>query len=102
LRGAFGDDCAGWAGKVIVLFPSTVEFARQNGAELAGADCAAEAGDSRQWYKAGRQRSRPHSRAPLTNCTTKFRGDELPATVPLRTAAGSFWELVSWTTQRSL
>jgi hypothetical protein len=26
LRGAFGDDCAGWAGKVIVLFPSTVDL----------------------------------------------------------------------------
>jgi hypothetical protein len=26
LRGAFGDDCAGWAGKIIVLFPSTVDL----------------------------------------------------------------------------
>ena len=26
LRGAFGDDCAGWAGKVIVLFPSSAEL----------------------------------------------------------------------------
>jgi hypothetical protein len=26
MRGAFGDDCAGWAGKIIVLFPSTVDL----------------------------------------------------------------------------
>jgi hypothetical protein len=26
LRGAFGDDCAGWAGKIIVLFPTTAEL----------------------------------------------------------------------------
>jgi hypothetical protein len=26
LRGAFGDDCAGWAGKIVVLFPSTVDL----------------------------------------------------------------------------
>jgi hypothetical protein len=26
LSGAFGDDCDGWAGKVIVLFPSTVDL----------------------------------------------------------------------------
>jgi hypothetical protein len=26
LRGIYGDDCAGWAGKVIVLFPSTVDL----------------------------------------------------------------------------
>jgi hypothetical protein len=26
LRGAFGDDTAGWAGKIIVLFPSTVDL----------------------------------------------------------------------------
>jgi hypothetical protein len=26
LRGAFGDDCAGWTGKIIVLFPTMAEF----------------------------------------------------------------------------
>jgi hypothetical protein len=26
MRGAFGDDCAGWAQKIIVLFPSTVDL----------------------------------------------------------------------------
>jgi hypothetical protein len=26
LRGAFGDDCAGWAGKIIALFPSSVDL----------------------------------------------------------------------------
>lgn len=26
MRGAFGDDCAGWAGKIVVLFPSTVDL----------------------------------------------------------------------------
>ena len=26
LRGAFGDDCAGWKGKIIVLYPTTDEF----------------------------------------------------------------------------
>jgi hypothetical protein len=26
MRGAFGDDCAGWAGKIVVLFPSTVDM----------------------------------------------------------------------------
>src|SRR5262245_13789183 len=26
LRGAFGDDCAGWKGKIIVLYPTTCEF----------------------------------------------------------------------------
>ena len=26
LRGAFGDDCAGWATKIIVLFPSTIDL----------------------------------------------------------------------------
>jgi hypothetical protein len=26
LRGAFGDDCAGWAQKIVVLFPSTVDL----------------------------------------------------------------------------
>jgi hypothetical protein len=26
MRGAFGDDCAGWAEKIIVLFPSTVDL----------------------------------------------------------------------------
>jgi hypothetical protein len=26
LRGAFGDDCAGWKGKIIVLYPATDEF----------------------------------------------------------------------------
>jgi hypothetical protein len=26
LRGAFGDDCAGWAGKIVVAFPSTVDL----------------------------------------------------------------------------
>jgi hypothetical protein len=26
LRGAFGDDCDGWAGKVIVVFPSTTDL----------------------------------------------------------------------------
>ena len=26
LRGAFGDDCAGWNGKIIVLYPTTDEF----------------------------------------------------------------------------
>ena len=26
LRGAFGDDCAGWAEKVVVLFPSTTDL----------------------------------------------------------------------------
>jgi hypothetical protein len=26
LRGAFGDDCAGWAGKIVVVFPSTVDL----------------------------------------------------------------------------
>jgi hypothetical protein len=25
--GAFGDDCAGWAGKIVVLFPSTTGLA---------------------------------------------------------------------------
>ena len=26
IRGAFGDDCSGWSGKVIVLFPTMDEF----------------------------------------------------------------------------
>lgn len=26
MRGAFGDDCAGWAGEIVVLFPSTVDL----------------------------------------------------------------------------
>jgi hypothetical protein len=26
LRGAYGDDCAGWIGKVIVLYPTMAEF----------------------------------------------------------------------------
>jgi hypothetical protein len=26
LRGAFGDDCAGWAGKIVVLFPASVDL----------------------------------------------------------------------------
>jgi hypothetical protein len=26
LRGAFGDDCAGWKGKIIVAYPTTDEF----------------------------------------------------------------------------
>ena len=26
IRGAFGDDCSGWVGKIIVLFPTTDEF----------------------------------------------------------------------------
>ena len=26
LRGAFGDDCAGWAGKIVVLFPTSVDM----------------------------------------------------------------------------
>ena len=26
LRGAFGDNCAGWKGKIIVLYPTTDEF----------------------------------------------------------------------------
>jgi hypothetical protein len=26
LRGAFGDDCAGWAGKIVVVFPSTIDM----------------------------------------------------------------------------
>jgi hypothetical protein len=26
LRGAFGDDCAGWAGKIVVIFPTMAEF----------------------------------------------------------------------------
>ena len=26
LRGEFGDDCAGWKGKIIVLYPTTDEF----------------------------------------------------------------------------
>jgi hypothetical protein len=26
LRAAFGDDCAGWKGKIIVVFPTTAEF----------------------------------------------------------------------------
>jgi hypothetical protein len=26
MRGVFGDDCAGWAGKIVVLFPSTVDL----------------------------------------------------------------------------
>jgi hypothetical protein len=26
MRGAFGDDCAGWAGKIVVVFPSTVDL----------------------------------------------------------------------------
>lgn len=26
LRGAFGDDCAGWAAKIVVLFPSTTDL----------------------------------------------------------------------------
>jgi hypothetical protein len=26
MRGAFGDDCAGWAEKIVVLFPSTVDL----------------------------------------------------------------------------
>jgi hypothetical protein len=26
LRAAFGDDCAGWKGKIIVVFPTTTEF----------------------------------------------------------------------------
>jgi hypothetical protein len=34
LRGAFGDDCAGWVGKVIVLFPTTDEFRGKMGPAL--------------------------------------------------------------------
>ena len=26
LRGAFGDDCDGWAGKIIVVFPTMADF----------------------------------------------------------------------------
>jgi hypothetical protein len=26
LRGAFGDECAGWKGKIVVLFPATDDF----------------------------------------------------------------------------
>src|ERR1700756_1173354 len=26
IRGAFGDDCSGWVGKIIVLFPTMDEF----------------------------------------------------------------------------
>jgi hypothetical protein len=26
MRGAFGDDCADWAGKIVVVFPSTVDL----------------------------------------------------------------------------
>ena len=26
IRGAFGDDCTGWNGKIIVVFPTTDEF----------------------------------------------------------------------------
>ena len=26
LRGAFGDDCAGWDGKIVVVFPSTTDL----------------------------------------------------------------------------
>jgi len=26
IRGAFGDDCAGWTGKIIILFPTQDEF----------------------------------------------------------------------------
>jgi hypothetical protein len=26
LRGPFGDDCAGWVGKIIVVYPTTAEF----------------------------------------------------------------------------
>jgi hypothetical protein len=26
LRGAFGDDCDGWAGKIVVLFPTSVDM----------------------------------------------------------------------------
>ena len=48
-----------------------------------------------------RQRSRPHSRAPLTKCTTKFRGDELPASGPATDRRRLFLELVSWTTQEA-
>ena len=27
IRGAFGDDTAGWVGKIIAVFPTTVDFA---------------------------------------------------------------------------
>ena len=44
LRGAFGDDTAGWADKVIAVFPTMAGHSRQDGARAAGAHPAAEAG----------------------------------------------------------
>ena len=55
MRGAFGDDCAGWAGKIVVLFPVHDRSPRQDGAVAAGADSSAKAGDGRrQRCEAGR------------------------------------------------
>jgi hypothetical protein len=34
IRGAFGDDCAEWPGKIIVLFPTTDEFRGKMGPAL--------------------------------------------------------------------
>jgi hypothetical protein len=34
LRGAFGDDCTGWSGRVIVVFPTMAEFRGKMGPAL--------------------------------------------------------------------
>jgi hypothetical protein len=44
LRGAFGDDTAGWADKIIVLFSMMVPLGGKIGGGVAGADSAAQAG----------------------------------------------------------
>jgi hypothetical protein len=46
LRGAFGDACDGWKGKIVVVFPT--EDARPHGPSVTGAYPAAEASCCRQ------------------------------------------------------
>ena len=58
IRGAFGDDIAGWVGKIIVVFPTMADIARQDGAGPAGAHSAAEAGSCRQRPQADAVRQR--------------------------------------------
>src|SRR5215470_19571303 len=44
LRGAFGDACDGWKGKIVVVFPTQDEFRGRMVPGAEGADTAAEAG----------------------------------------------------------
>ena len=43
IRGAYGDDVDGWAGKLIVVFPTQTDFGGQDGRCTAGSYSTAEA-----------------------------------------------------------